>query len=91
MITIGPDGKMSALQQVMAPHHFEKVQPGMGQEQVRRLLGRPAKEATYVLKQETEWYWNWGDGTREMEFTVVFGPDGVVRRSVSSEKLHDGP
>ena len=38
MITIGTDGKMSALRQVLAPHHFAKVQPGMTQEQVRRLL-----------------------------------------------------
>ena len=91
MITIGTDGKMSALRQVLAPHHFAKVQPGMTQEQVRRLLGKPGKQVTYELKQETEWDWNWGDGTRDMIFTVVFGPDGVVRKAYSAEKLPDGP
>lgn len=92
MITIGTDGKMSALRQVLAPHNFEKVQPGMTQEQVRRLLGKPAKQMTYALKQETEWDWNWNDPpARDMIFTVVFGSDGRVRRSGSAEKLPDGP
>lgn len=92
MITIGTDGKMSALRQVLAPHNFEKVAPGMTQEQVRRLLGKPARQMTYQLKQETEWEWNWIDPpTREMLFTVVFGPDGLARRSASAEKLHEGP
>ena len=91
MITIGADGKMSALRQVLAPHHFAKVQPGMAQEQVRRLLGKPARQITYQLKQETEWEWNWIDPpTREMVFTVVFGPEGLVRRSASIEKLPEG-
>jgi hypothetical protein len=92
MITIGPAGKMTALRQVLAPHNFERVLPGMAQDAVRRMLGKPAKRMTYALKQETERDWNWIDPpTREMVFTVVFGPDGVVRRSGSTEKLHDGP
>lgn len=92
MITIGTDGKMSALRQVLAPHNFEKIQPGMSQEQVRRTLGMPAKVVPYQLKQTTEWDWNWIDPpTRQMHFTVVFGPDNRVKNSYSAEKLHDGP
>ena len=91
MITIGPDGKMSALRQVLAPHNFEKIRPGMDEEQVRRMLGKPAKVTTYQLKQETDWDWNYIDPpTRDMEFTVTFGPDGRVLRSVGREKLHGG-
>ncbi len=92
MITIGTDGRMSALVQVLAPHHFAKVVPGMHEDQVRRLLGRPAKRTTYELKQQTEWDWYWSDGPgREMVFTVVFDAAGQVLRSGSSERLHDGP
>ena len=92
MITIGTDGKMSALRQVLAPHNFEKIQPGMTQEQVRRMLGMPAKAMPYELKQTVEWDWNWIDPpTRQMHFTVVFGPDHLVKNSYSAEKLHDGP
>ncbi|MEQ6435065.1 outer membrane protein assembly factor BamE [Comamonas sp. w2-DMI] len=92
MITIGPDGKMSALRQVLAPHNFEKIVPGLTQEQVRRMLGKPARAIPYALKQETDWEWNWIDPpTRQMEFIVTFGPDERVLRSGSHEKLHDGP
>src|SRR5256885_5180886 len=89
MITIGTDGRMSALRQVLAPHNFEKIRPGMDEEQVRRMLGKPAKITPYQLKQETDWDWNYIDPpTRDMEFTVTFGPDGRVLRSAGREKLH---
>jgi hypothetical protein len=57
MISIGTDGKMSALRQVLTPANFAKVQPGMMMEDVRKLLGKPAKVVPYELKKET--YYNW--------------------------------
>ncbi len=92
MINIGTDGKMRALDQVLTPQNFAKVQPGMSEEQVRRMLGKPAKVVPYELKQTIEWDWNWIDPpTRKMYFTVVFGYDRKVKNSYSAEKLHDGP
>ena len=43
MISIGPDGRMTALRQVLKPSTFDRVTPGLDTVQVRRLLGRPAK------------------------------------------------
>ena len=92
MITIGPGGKMTALRQVLAPHNFERVQPGMEQEAIRRMFCKPARRITYDLSRNTEWDWNWIDPpTREMIFTVTFGPDGRVMRAGSAEKLRNGP
>lgn len=91
MITIGSDGVMTALRQVVTPHVFDQIQPGMTQEQVRRMLGLPAKRMTYALKQETDWDWNWIDPpSREMEFTVTFGADGTVQRTARREKMPQG-
>ena len=59
MITIGADGKMSALRQVLTPENFAKVQPGMTMEDVRKMLGKPVKVTPYALKRETEWDWRW--------------------------------
>jgi hypothetical protein len=57
MITIGTDGKMSALRQVLTPENFAKVQPGMMMEEVRKMLGKPMRVVPYELKKET--YYNW--------------------------------
>ena len=57
MISIGLDGKMTALRQVLTPQNFAKVQPGMLMEDVRKMLGKPAKVVPYELKKET--YYNW--------------------------------
>ena len=81
LITIGPDGRMSALRQVLTPRNFERVQPGMTADQVRRLLGRPAQQQTYALKQQTEWDWRWRDGQQPKVFNVVFDADMKVLRS----------
>lgn len=90
MITIGADGKMSALRQVLAPHVFARIVPGMEENEVRRMLGKPAKMMTYQLKQETDWDWNYIDPpTREMQFTVTFGSDGRVLRTLNRERLPD--
>jgi len=88
MITIGPDGKMSALRQVLKPADFAKVVPGMESAQVRRMLGRPAKTAKYPLKPDEEhWEWRWLDGQQSKVFTVTFGPQGrVASTSVSDEQ-----
>ena len=92
MITIGPDGKMSALRQVLAPHNFAKIVPGMAENEVRRMLGKPAKEMSYRLKNETEWDWNYIDPpSRDMQFTVVFGADGQVLRTGNRERMPDEP
>lgn len=57
MITIGIDGKMSALRQVLTPQNFARVQPGMMMEEVRKMLGKPMNVVPYELKKET--YYNW--------------------------------
>lgn len=52
MITIGPDGKMSALRQVLTPENFARIIPGMGMDEVRRRLGKPAKVTPLALQNE---------------------------------------
>ena len=85
MITIGRDGKMSALRQVLTPENFAKVQPGMMMEDLRKLLGKPAKVTPYALKRETEWEWRWVQPPNSpMVFTATLNDDQRVVRSGSS-------
>jgi outer membrane protein assembly factor BamE (lipoprotein component of BamABCDE complex) len=82
MITIGSDGKMSALRQVLKADNFAKVTADLDKSQVRRLLGKPAKTAIYPLKpNEEHWDWRYMDGTQSHWFTVTFDPNGRVLRT----------
>lgn len=87
MITIAPDGKMSALRQVLTPQNFAKVLPGMTMEQVRKMLGKPMKITPYALKQETHYDWRYLSPPQTPKiFTVVFDPDLRVSGSYSSDE-----
>ena len=85
MITVGPDGRMTALRQVLTPANFAGIQPGMNGLEVRRRLGRPAKTTPYELKREVHADWRYLDGPNtSMVFTVVFDPDDKVLRTLSA-------
>jgi SmpA / OmlA family len=87
MISIGPDGKMSALRQVLTPANFAKVYPGMKMEDVRKMLGKPMKVTPYKLAGTTHYDWRFMDPpTTVMVFTVVFDAD---LRVVSSSSARD--
>ena len=88
-ITIGPDGKMAALRQVLNPRTFAEIQPGMAMEDVRKLLGKPMKVTEYALKKEVHYDWRWRDGPNESDsqvFTVIFSPD---LRVISAGSVRD--
>lgn len=85
MITIGPDGRMTALRQVLTPANFAKVKPGMAMEDLRKLLGKPARRTPYPLKKETAWEWRWVQPPNSpMVFTATLDDDQRVVGSGSS-------
>ena len=88
-ITIGSDGKMAALRQVLNPRTFAEIKPGMAMEDVRKLLGKPMKVTEYTLKKEVHYDWRWRDGPNESDsqvFTVIFSPD---LRVISTGSVRD--
>ena len=89
MITIGTDGKMSALRQVLSPQNFAQVLPGMPMETVRKMLGKPMKITPYALQQTTHYDWRYlNPPTTAMIFTVVFDQNlSVVSTASVIEEL----
>lgn len=82
MITLDAGGRMSALRQVLNPGNFARVEPGMMMEDVRRMLGKPARTMTYALKNESAWDWRFLEPPNTaMVFTVWFSPDFRVLRT----------
>ena len=89
MITIGTDGKMSALRQVLNKENLAKVQPGAMMEDVRKMLGKPMKVTPFEQLRETHYDWRYRDGVNTADskiFTVVFNPD---LRVVSTRSVKD--
>lgn len=90
LITIAADGKMSALRQLLTPANFAKVQPGQSQDELRKLLGKPAKKHSYAMKPDEEvWDWRFMDGQVRKVFAVTFGADKTVLRSETGEDQRD--
>jgi len=77
-ITIGADGKMSALRQVLSEPYFARVRPGMDKRELPRILGRPAKMQSYALKQQEVWDWRYKEGQFSKVFSVTLDPAGKV-------------
>ena len=89
-ITIGPDGKVVALRQVLNRDNFDRVKPGMMMEDVRRMLGKPARIVPYALKKETVYTWRYREGhNRSSVFEVTFDPDLTVIRTEHREDPED--
>lgn len=88
MITLDANGTLVGVRQVLTPENFARVQPGMGMDEVRRLLGKPAKTTRYDLKGETHADWRYLEqpDTR-MVFTVVTRGDGRVLRTETGPDL----
>jgi len=94
MITIGPDGKMAALRQVLTPENFAKVQAGMGAEELRKMLGKPASRKPYPLKNEVEWEWRWVQPPNTpMVFSASLSADDlrVLRSGSSHDRSTEAP
>lgn len=86
VIRIGPDGKMSSLRQLLNDDNFARVQLGMNMPDVRLLLGRPAEQKRYDLKNLEVWSWRYKPVNESRLFTVTFGPD---RKVVAIAKADD--
>ncbi|MES2281225.1 MAG: outer membrane protein assembly factor BamE [Pseudomonadota bacterium] len=87
MITIGPDGRMSALRQVLAPQNFARIVPGLPMEQVRKTLGKPMKITPFAGRQQTHYDWRYlNPPNTAMIFTVVFDSDLKVVSTASVQE-----
>ena len=90
LITIGADGKMSALRQLLSPANFAKVQPGLSRDEVRKLLGKPAKTQRFALKPDEEiWDWRFIESGVPKVFSVTFGGDAKVLSSTVGNDPRD--
>ena len=82
MITVGSDGRLVAVRQVLTPENFARITPGMDMALVRRSLGKPAKVTPYRLSGETHHDWRFAEPPNIPKvFTVVTKDGSTVLRT----------
>jgi outer membrane protein assembly factor BamE (lipoprotein component of BamABCDE complex) len=86
-VDIDANGRYAGATQVLTAVNFAKVRPGLTEDEVRRLLGKPGQIARFPLKPEIVWSWRWlEDGVnQDAFFNVHFGPDGLVYTTSRSD------
>ncbi|MFX1672662.1 outer membrane protein assembly factor BamE [Paraburkholderia sp. A2WS-5] len=87
MLDFDANGKLVAMTQALTAGNIAQVVPGMTQDEVRRLLGKPATIAKYALSHEEVWSWHWAEGgvAGDGMFNAHFSPDGLVVRTSRSD------
>lgn len=90
MITIGADGRLQTIRQVLTPQEFAKVRPGMHYDEVRRMLGKPAKDTWFPLKGERHVDWRYRPTpTDSGMFTAVLDANRVVLRAATGPDMDE--
>jgi hypothetical protein len=83
MVLVGADGRVREIRPAFTDANFGRVAPGLTQDEVRRLLGRPEDRLRFHLKPDEEvWTWRIAETTEKIEFfNAYFGRDGRLLRS----------
>ena len=94
MAHIGPDGKLRQITNVLDEKNFARIQSGMTQDEVLRLIGPPYPgwTAYFKARDELAWEWSycdaWNEGAR---FHVLFdNSKGTVRSTMSLTEAQKG-
>jgi len=82
-------GKLKDYRQLLTEENFSKVRNGMGQDEVRRMFGKPRTVVQFRLKNEEVWDWLYQGVTAPRLFNVHFDMStGKVTRTSTSEALN---
>lgn len=87
MVYLAPDGRLERIENVMGPASFGKIQAGMTQTEVTRILGpsEPGWTTYYKARRELVWEWRYCDEWNSAaRFDVLFDEgSGKVRSTMS--------
>ena len=91
MIRIAPSGTMTAMNQVLTQENFARIKPGMGRDEVRYILGKPAQETPYRLSRTVVWVWRFEQiPSLKKGFYVTFDSNWRVQSAAEGPEP-DGP
>lgn len=85
LIKVGSDGKYAGREDLLTRANFQRVNTGMKQVDVLKVLGPPGRTQNYTMKQETAWEWRFKDGAVTRVFVVTFNNAGQVLSTAVEE------
>lgn len=86
---IDPSGKLKDYRQILNEETFARIKPGLGKDEVRRLLGKPRSVMQFKRKNEEVWDWLYQGTTAPRLFNVHFDmTSGKVTGTSNSEALN---
>jgi hypothetical protein len=87
MVSLGPDGRLISIANVLETAGFARIRPGMTKDEVLRVLGPPDYDLTVYFKVRDELVWDWrfcSDLGAASRFQVLFDNTlGTVRSAMS--------
>lgn len=87
MVSIGADGLLRQVENVLDEKHFTRILPGMSQDEVLKILGPPYPNWTAYFERRDElvWEWRYCDAWSEpARFDVLFDNSKKTVRSTMS-------
>ena len=91
MAFVGPDGKLQRIDKVLNQANFARIQLGMSQDEVLRVLGPSGSEWTQFYARSNQLAWSWlfcNDWNSQEFFDVMFdATSGLVRSTGQHPKL----
>lgn len=95
MVEADPAGQVRSVENVMRMEHFARIQPGLGKEEVLRILGpsHPGWTTYFPARNELVWEWRYCDVWSEpARFDVLFdATTGVVRSTLAQPERLSQP
>jgi len=86
-VTLGPDGIVRSVEQLLDEAHFARLKPGMTLDEVKRALGRHGEYSAYAALSEEVFSWRYMEvGIRRMFFNAHFDANGRFKHSSRSEE-----
>lgn len=82
MVDVGRDGRVLAVRQALTDETFNRIRPGMTQDEVLRLVGPPGDHMEFPRMRQVSWEWRYQDTWR---YTAIFSVNFDANRVVVSK------
>jgi hypothetical protein len=87
-VTVGKDGTVQSVRQLLAEDNFVNVRTGMTKAQVEEQLGRHGETMAFPNLGEEVWSWRfWGGQSQPMFFNAHFDNAGRLKYTTRTEEI----